>query len=31
MMPSVKGVGFMNLFKDVKGAMKALWVISNSR
>ena len=24
MMPSVKGVGFMNLFKDVKGAMKAL-------
>lgn len=24
MMPIVKGVGFMNLFKDVKGAMKAL-------
>ncbi len=24
MMPIVKGVGFMNLFKDVRGAMKAL-------
>ena len=24
MMPIIKGVGFMNLFKDVRGAMKAL-------